>query len=96
MHTLAALILISDEATSSVDTEAERSNQRALAHVLTGRITFVIAHRLTTTRNATGILAIETRARHTHGADGAARALTQSSTGSRAGKSQRNPCRTQR
>jgi ATP-binding cassette, subfamily B, bacterial len=52
-------ILVLDEATSSVDTETERSIQRALAHVLTGRIAFVIAHRLTTIRNATRILVIE-------------------------------------
>jgi|GEM_PF-3975460 len=45
--------------TGSVDTETERSIQRALAHVLTGRIAFVIAHRLTTIRNATRILVIE-------------------------------------
>jgi ATP-binding cassette subfamily B protein len=52
-------ILVLDEATSSVDTETDRSIQRALAHVLTGRIAFVIAHRLTTIRNATRILVIE-------------------------------------
>jgi ATP-binding cassette subfamily B protein len=52
-------ILVLDEATSSVDTETERSIQRALAHVLQGRIAFVIAHRLTTIRNATRILVIE-------------------------------------
>jgi ATP-binding cassette subfamily B protein len=48
-----------DEATSSVDTETERSIQRALTHVLKGRIAFVIAHRLTTIRNATRILVVE-------------------------------------
>jgi ATP-binding cassette, subfamily B, bacterial len=52
-------ILVLDEATSSVDTETERSIQRALANVLEGRIAFVIAHRLTTVRTATRILVIE-------------------------------------
>jgi ATP-binding cassette subfamily B protein len=52
-------ILVLDEATSSVDTETERSIQRALTNVLKGRIAFVIAHRLTTIRNATRILVIE-------------------------------------
>jgi ATP-binding cassette subfamily B protein len=52
-------ILVLDEATSSVDTETERSIQRALSHVLKGRIAFVIAHRLTTIRTATRILVVE-------------------------------------
>jgi ATP-binding cassette, subfamily B, bacterial len=52
-------ILVLDEATSSVDTETERSIQRALTRVLEGRIAFVIAHRLTTIRNASRILVVE-------------------------------------
>ena len=45
-------ILVMDEATSSVDTETEQAIQRGLARVLEGRISFVIAHRLSTVRNA--------------------------------------------
>ncbi|MEE9254522.1 MAG: ABC transporter ATP-binding protein [Pseudomonadales bacterium] len=53
------LILVMDEATSSVDTETERKIQLALANVLRGRISFVIAHRLSTIRNADRIVVIE-------------------------------------
>lgn len=52
-------ILVMDEATASVDTESERSIQRGLSHVLAGRIAFVIAHRLTTIRNATRIVVVD-------------------------------------
>ena len=53
------LILIMDEATSSVDTETERRIQRGLENVLSGRICFVIAHRLSTIRNADRIVVME-------------------------------------
>jgi ATP-binding cassette subfamily B protein len=53
------LILIMDEATSSVDTETERKIQRGLENVLSGRICFVIAHRLSTIRNADRIVVME-------------------------------------
>jgi ATP-binding cassette subfamily B multidrug efflux pump len=52
-------ILILDEATSSVDTETERSIQKGLARLLKGRTSFVIAHRLSTIRNADTILFID-------------------------------------
>lgn len=49
-------ILILDEATSALDPVTEARLQRALDEVMQGRTTFVIAHRLTTIRNATRIL----------------------------------------
>ncbi len=52
-------ILILDEATSSVDAEAEYLIQKALESVLRGRTSLVIAHRLSTIRNADKIIALE-------------------------------------
>ena len=52
-------ILVLDEATSMVDTEAEQAIQQALAALMRGRTTFVIAHRLSTVRQADRILVIE-------------------------------------
>ena len=52
-------ILILDEATSSVDAEAEYLIQQALDSVLEGRTALVIAHRLSTIRNADKIIALE-------------------------------------
>ena len=51
-------ILILDEATSSVDSEAEILIQQALERLMKGKTNFVIAHRLSTIRNATKILVI--------------------------------------
>ena len=51
-------ILILDEATSSVDTRTERLIQKALEKLLKGRTSFVVAHRLSTIRNADVILVI--------------------------------------
>ena len=52
-------ILILDEATSSVDAEAEYLIQQALETVLEGRTALVIAHRLSTIRHADKIIALE-------------------------------------
>ncbi|HLG93676.1 MAG TPA: lipid ABC transporter permease/ATP-binding protein, partial [candidate division Zixibacteria bacterium] len=47
------------EATSSLDSESERLVQEALAQILPGRTTFVIAHRLSTVQQADLILVME-------------------------------------
>jgi ATP-binding cassette subfamily B protein/subfamily B ATP-binding cassette protein MsbA len=52
-------ILILDEATSSVDSEAEMLIQQAMERVMRGRTTFVIAHRLSTVKHADKIVALE-------------------------------------
>ncbi|MBI2949406.1 MAG: ABC transporter ATP-binding protein [Verrucomicrobia bacterium] len=52
-------ILILDEATSNLDTESEQLIQESMATLLAGRTTFVIAHRLSTVRQADLILLLE-------------------------------------
>jgi ABC-type multidrug transport system fused ATPase/permease subunit len=52
-------LLILDEATSSLDAESERIIQTNLNTILTDRTTLVIAHRLSTVRNADRILVLD-------------------------------------
>jgi ATP-binding cassette subfamily B protein len=52
-------VLILDEATSSVDNETEALIQRSLEHITMGRTTIIIAHRLSTVRNADRIFVLE-------------------------------------
>ena len=52
-------ILILDDSTSSVDTRTERMIQEALAYLMEGRTTFVIAHRLSTVSRADLILVMD-------------------------------------
>ncbi len=51
-------IFVMDEATSSIDTETEQLIQRGLETIFAGRISFVVAHRLSTIRGADRILVI--------------------------------------
>ena len=52
-------ILILDEATSSIDTRTEEIIQKGMDQLMRGRTSFVIAHRLSTVRNADEILVLE-------------------------------------
>ena len=52
-------VLILDEATSSIDTRTETLVQRGMDKLMQGRTTFVIAHRLSTVRNADQIIVLD-------------------------------------
>ena len=52
-------VLILDDSTSSVDVETERQIHQAMTDVMKGRTTFVIAHRLSSVRNADHILVLK-------------------------------------
>ncbi len=54
-----APILVLDEATSSVDTRTERHIEHGMDRIMKNRTTFVIAHRLSTVRNANAIMVLE-------------------------------------
>jgi ATP-binding cassette subfamily B protein len=85
-------VLILDEATSSVDNETEAAIQRSLERLAVGRTTIVIAHRLSTVRNADSIVVldrgrIKEQGRHEEllAADGVYAALWRVQTGERDG-----------
>ena len=52
-------VLILDEATSSIDTRTEKLIEKGMDSLMAGRTVFVVAHRLSTVRNAQAILVLE-------------------------------------
>lgn len=52
-------VMIMDEATSSIDTRTEAIVQRGMEALMTGRTVFIIAHRLSTVRNADAIMVLD-------------------------------------
>mgnify|MGYP002709210813 CR=1 FL=1 len=55
-------VMILDEATSSIDTRTEAIVQKGMDALMSGRTTFVIAHRLSTVRNSDAIIGATARA----------------------------------
>ena len=51
--------MVLDEATSNIDTETEKLIQDAITHLIKGRTSIVVAHRLSTIKNANNILVID-------------------------------------
>jgi len=60
-------VLVLDEATSSVDNETEAAIQRSMERIIIGRTTIMIAHRLSTVRNADRIFVLERGILREHG-----------------------------
>ena len=52
-------MLILDEATSSIDTRTEQKIQKAFANLMNGRTSFIVAHRLSTIKEADVILVMK-------------------------------------
>ena len=52
-------VMVLDEATSSIDTHTEKMIEKGMDELMKGRTTFVIAHRLSTVRNANAIIVLE-------------------------------------
>ena len=52
-------VMVLDEATSSIDTHTEKLIEKGMDELMKGRTTFVIAHRLSTVRNADAIMVLE-------------------------------------
>jgi len=52
-------VMVLDEATSSIDTHTEKLIEKGMDELMNGRTTFVIAHRLSTVRNADAIIVLE-------------------------------------
>ncbi len=52
-------VMVLDEATSSIDTHTEKLIEKGMDELMNGRTTFVIAHRLSTVRNANAIMVLE-------------------------------------